>query len=145
MVLNKFVFEANCGYIIINRKHMTMKYFVAFILILTTTFTFAQFPQTGTTSDRVEAMANILTDSYNKELVLSGVQIPLFKEVVEKYIIMSEDVIEKMDGREELDALVELQARETLEMNDILTQIQYRMYKKVKYNLQPVKTIDPKE
>lgn len=119
-----------------------MKYTFTFILLITTTFAFAQFPKTTATSDRVEALANNLTDAYNKEIVLTGIQVPLFKSVVEKYIIKSEEVIEKMDGRAELDALVQLQAQETLEMNDILTQPQYRIYKKVKYDLQPLKMVD---
>jgi hypothetical protein len=119
-----------------------MKSILILLLFVTTTFCYAQYPKTSATSDRVEAMANILTDSYNKQLVLTGVQIPLFKGVVEKYINKSEEVIEKLDGREELDALVELQAKETLEMNDILTQPQYRLYKKIKYDLQPLKVIE---
>lgn len=118
-----------------------MKSIVTILLVLTTSFCFAQFPKTTTTSDRIEAMANELTESYNKQLVLTGVQIPLFKKVVEEYMIKSEKVMEQLDGREELDALVELQARETLEMNDILTQPQYRLYKKVKYELQPLKIV----
>lgn len=119
-----------------------MKYILTLLLLITTSLSFAQYPQTGTTSDRVEAMARNLTDSYNEELMLNGVQIPLFKEVVEKYIIESEETMERLDGRAELDALVQLQAKESLEMSEILTQPQYRLYKEVKYKLQPLKTVD---
>ncbi len=119
-----------------------MRYILTFLLLITTTFTYAQFPQSGSTSDRVEAMARNLTDSYNKELVLTGVQIPLFTEVVEKYIIESEKAIETLEGRAELDALVQLQAKESLEMSELLTQPQYRRYQDVKYKLQPLKTVE---
>ena len=105
-----------------------MKSIITILLIITYTFCYAQFPKTTATSDRVKAEAEILTDAYNDQLALTGIQIPLFKGVVEKYIMKSEEVIEQLDGREELDMLVELQARETLEMNDILTQPQYRLY-----------------
>ena len=119
-----------------------MKTIVTFLLILTTTFSFAQFPKPNPTSERVKAMAEGLTKSYNQELGLNGVQYPLFKGIVEKYIIQAEEVKEKLEGREELDMLVELQTRETLEMNDLLTQPQYRLYKKLKFDLQPLKTVE---
>ncbi|MGJ8592974.1 MAG: hypothetical protein ACSHXF_10520 [Aquaticitalea sp.] len=122
-----------------------MKTVLTLFLVVMTTFSYAQYPNTITTTDRVDAMANNLTDSYNKELVLTSVQIPLFKNVVEKYIIASEKATEQLDGREELNALVELQAKETLEMSEILTQNQLRLYKKVKYDLQPLKSIDTKD
>lgn len=118
-----------------------MKPLFTVVLIVISTCGYAQFPKTSPTSNRVEAMANNLTDSYNKELVLTGVQIPLFKDVIEEYIVKAEEVIEKLRGREQLNALVELQARESLEMNDILTQIQYRRYQKVKPYIQPLKMV----
>jgi hypothetical protein len=118
-----------------------MKLLISLLFVITSTFCYAQFPQTSATSNRIEAEASNLTDKYNKQLALTGVQLPLFKGVVEEYMKKSDKVIEQLDGREELNALVELQARETLEMNDILTQPQYRLYKKIKYELQPLKTV----
>ena len=118
-----------------------MKTFVTLLFISISTLTYAQFPKTSTTSDRIEAEASNLTDKYNNQLALTGIQLPLFKGVVEEYMKKSEKVIDQLEGREELNALVELQARETLEMNDILTQLQYRLYQKIKYNLQPLKTV----
>jgi hypothetical protein len=121
-----------------------MKTLIIILFISISNLTYAQFPQTSASSDRIEAEASNLTDAYNKQLALTGVQLPLFKGVVEEYMKKSDKVIEQLDGREELNALVELQARETLEMNDILTQLQYRLYKKIKYELQPLKTVDKK-
>ena len=119
-----------------------MKTFITFILICVSTLTYAQYPNTSPNSDKLEAEASNLTDKYNSQLALTGVQLPLFKGVVEEYMKKSNKVIEEMDGREELDALVQLQAKETLEMNDILTQPQYRLYKKLKYDFQPLKDVD---
>lgn len=118
-----------------------MKTFITVLFISLSTLTFAQYPKTTPTSNKIEVEASQLTEKYNRQLALTGIQIPLFKKVVEEYMTKSDKVIEEMDGREELNALVELQARETLEMNDILTQIQYRLYKKIKYDLQPLKKV----
>lgn len=46
------------------------------------------------------------------------------------------------EGREELNALVEMQANESLAMNDILTLYQYRLYKKLKPEIQPLKMVE---
>lgn len=112
------------------------------IFSLFTISTYAQYPQTIPTSNQIKVKAENLTTEYSKQLALTGIQIPLFREVVEEYMTKSEKVIEEMEGRAELNMLVELQARETLRMNDILTQMQYRLYKQVKANIQPLKVID---
>lgn len=112
------------------------------IFALTTTASFAQYPNTSVPSDQIKTKAENLTTKYSQQLALTGIQIPLFREVVEEYIVKSEKVIEEFEGRQELDILVELQARETLRMNDILTQPQYRLYKRLKWKLQPLKVIE---
>ncbi len=108
---------------------------------LFTVLTYAQYP-TSATSNEIKVKAENLTTEYSKYLALTGVQIPLFKGVVEEYMKKSEKAIEELEGRQELDILVELQARETLRMNDILTQPQYRLYKQLKTKLQPIKVIE---
>lgn len=112
------------------------------IFALMTIASFAQYPETSATSDQIKTKAEKLTTEYSKQLALTGVQIPLFREVVEEYLEKSEKVIEELEGRQELDILVELQARETLRMNDILTQPQYRLYKQLKTKIQPLKVIE---
>ncbi|MEZ4802588.1 MAG: hypothetical protein R2797_07415 [Gelidibacter sp.] len=112
-------------------------------LVIMSSNAFAQYPSQPTPS-HIQKEADRLTDSYGKQLALTGVQIPLFKNVVEEYLMKAEKTKDALDGREELDALVELQARETLEMNDILTRPQYELYKKLKYKLQPLKVLKEK-
>ena len=121
-----------------------LKRLFTLIILFTVSLSYAQFPKTESDRGNIDYQADQLTEQYNRQLALTGVQIPLFKEVVEKYIKLSNDAKNRLDGVAELDALVELQAKETLEMNDILTQPQYRLYKKLKYDLQPLKVIDPK-
>lgn len=117
-----------------------MKTIVIILIALMSFTSYAQYP-TPVTSNEIKTEAEQLTHKYSAQLALTGVQIPLFKNVVEEYLLKAEKTIEAFEGRKELDALVELQARETLEMNDILTQPQYRLYKKLKYDYQPLKVI----
>ncbi|MCK7589198.1 hypothetical protein M0G43_01290 [Subsaxibacter sp. CAU 1640] len=123
----------------------TIKILFTFTLLFTFSVAHAQFPKTESDRGNVAYQADQLTERYNSQLALTGVQLPLFKEVVEKYIKLADDAKARLDGKAELDALVELQARETLQMNDILTQPQYRLYKKLKYDYQPLKVVDPKD
>lgn len=121
-------------------KSVKMKTIVIILIALMSFTSYAQYP-TPVTSNEIKTEAEQLTHKYSAQLALTGVQIPLFKNVVEEYLLKAEKTIEAFEGRKELDALVELQARETLEMNDILTQPQYRLYKKLKYDYQPLKVI----
>ncbi len=121
-----------------------LKILLTFVIVLNCSFSYAQFPKTESDRGPINYQADQLTEQYNKQLALTSIQIPLFKEVVEKYIKLANETKDRLDGVAELDALVELQARETLQMNDILTQPQYRLYKKLKADFQPLKVIDPK-
>ncbi len=118
-----------------------MKTILFTILISSISFySYAQYPA-EVVSDSIRTEAEQLAHKYSAQLALTGVQIPLFKNVVEEYMLKAANTIETFEGRKELDALVELQARETLEMNDILTRLQHRLYKKLKYDYQPIKVI----
>lgn len=121
-----------------------MKTLLTVTFLLMTSFGYAQYPKMEATSDRIKTKAHELTTEYNKQLVLTGEQIPLFEETVEDYLVKAETISNTLDGKAELDALLELSVKETLRMNDILTQPQYRLYKKIKLKLQPLKTIDEK-
>lgn len=114
--------------------------FITILITLISYGSYAQYP-TRVASDSIRTEAEQLTHKYSAQLALTGVQIPLFKNVVEEYMLKAEKTIEAFEGRKELDALVELQARETLEMNDILTRLQYQLYKKLKFDYQPLKVI----
>lgn len=122
-----------------------MKTLITILTLFITSHAFAQYPQVTPDSDNTKYQAEQLTDKYNSQLALTGIQLPLFKEVVEKYILLANEAKDQYEGKEELDMLLELQARETLQMNDILTQPQYRLYKKLKYDYQPLKIVDPEK
>src|SRR5690606_17492978 len=106
-----------------------MKILITLFTFFITSYTFAQYTQATSDNGNTTYQAEQLTDKYNRQLALTGIQIPLFKEVVEKYILLANEAKDQYEGKEELDMLLELQARETLQMNDILTQPQYRLYK----------------
>lgn len=122
-----------------------MKTLITILTFLMASYTFAQYPQVASDNGNTKYQAEQLTGKYNSQLALTGIQIPLFKEVVEKYIILANEAKEQYDGKQELEVLLELQARETLQMNDILTQPQYRLYKKLKFDYQPLKTVEPEK
>ena len=42
-----------------------------------------------------------------------------------------------------MDALTELAIKESLDMQDILTRIQYNLYKKIRQDIQPIKLVNP--
>lgn len=117
---------------------------ILFILLLPFS-TYAQYPPTSPVPSDIKSDAHRLANRYSDQLALTGIQIPLFKNVLEEYMMKAEKAISIFEGREELNMLVELQARESLEMNDILTQIQYRLYQRLKFEYQPLKVISDQE
>lgn len=119
-----------------------MKTLITFLFVLTTTSIFAQFPQASVTDINVKLRADKITAEYNKHLGLNGIQIPLFKNKVAHYLVLADEIKRNNEGRAELDALVEMQANESLAMNDILTLYQYRLYKKLKPEIQPLKMVE---
>ena len=118
-----------------------MKTLITLLFLSVATFGYAQLPDTTPSSDRIEAKADDLIAEYNSQLALTSVQLPLFRNVVEDYLQKSEAAKQRYTGREQLDALLELQIDETLKMGNILTSPQYDVYKKIKLKLQPLKTV----
>ncbi|MBA6154472.1 hypothetical protein [Gelidibacter maritimus] len=119
-----------------------MKTLLTLLFVVATNFVLAQYPKASVTDINVKERADNITAQYNEHLGLTGVQIPLFKNKVAHYLVLADEIKRDHDGREELDALVEMQANETLAMNDILTLYQYRLYKKIKPEIQPLKMIE---
>lgn len=119
-----------------------MKTIYTFILMLSTTFTFAQYPDVSHESRAVKKEAEKITNIYDAQLGLDGNQLPIFQDKVEDYIGLSNKVKKDLDGKAELDALTSLMVKESLEMKDILTRIQYNVYKKIRQKIQPLKNID---
>lgn len=118
-----------------------MKTIVTSILLLFSTTIFAQIPD-GAESPSIKSEADRITNAYDRHLGLTGIQYPLFKNKVADYLELAEKIKEENEGRAELNALVEMQAKESLAMNDILTQLQYEAYKKVKSKIQPLKIVN---
>ena len=90
----------------------------------------------------IEKEASRIVDVYNDQLVLTSVQLPLFRTKVEDYLVLAEEIKANLDGKEELDALLTMQTKETLQMKNILTQQQLKLYEKMKPTVQPLKTVD---
>jgi hypothetical protein len=114
-----------------------------FLIVLSITFGFAQqYPPVTDGSPEIEAEADYITEAYDKELAMTVKQKALFKLKVEDYLIIRKEIESQYDGKEELTALAKLQTKETLDMNDILTRIQMKVYKRIKPEIQPLKIVE---
>ena len=118
-----------------------MKYLISFLICMIVGIGQAQVP-TQATAPSIENEADRLVEIYNENLVLTDVQLPLFRNKLEDYLKLAEEARKNLDGKEELDALVEIQTNETLQMKNILTQNQLKLYKKIKPKVQPLKVVD---
>ena len=119
-----------------------MKYFSLLLAFLTFGFGNAQDPILQKDHPNLEKEAFAITRQYNQELALDGKQIILFQKKVEEFLIRREDIKKRYSGKRELDALMNMQTQETLEMMNILTQPQMDLYKKIKPNIQPLAEVD---
>ncbi len=119
-----------------------MKTLITCIILLFSTTIIAQVPGVSISDPNIKMEADRITKEYSSHLALTGIQIPLFKNKVAHYLVLAKDIKRDKQGRAELDALVEMQAQESLAMNDILTRMQYRLYKKLKTEIQPLKMVE---
>lgn len=119
-----------------------MKTIITGILMFCCTSIFAQFPSASVTDPNIKLKAEQLTEQYSEHLALNGLQIPLFKNKIAHYLVLEEQIKREKKGREKLDALIEMRAAETLAMNDILTLYQYRLYKKVNFEVYPLEVVE---
>ncbi|WP_136481564.1 hypothetical protein [Cognatitamlana onchidii] len=103
----------------------------------------AQFPDRVQGTRETKALAKELTRVYDAWLGLDGIQLPIFEEIVEDYIILSNKAKQQLEGKEELDALTELMINETLQMENLLTLFQFREYIRVRQEIQPIKKLEP--
>ena len=102
----------------------------------------AQDPIYQNGNDRFEKEAYKLAKEYNKKLVLSGKQFNLFQKKIEEFKIKREKIEKQYKGKEKLDMLYKLQAQETGEMRNILTQPQFRLYEEIKPKYQPLEVVE---
>ena len=119
-----------------------MKNIITLLIAFISLSGFAQDNYLQKGNEVLEAQAEKITKVYNKEVVLTAKQFQLFEMKVEEYLIRAEKIKNSMKGREMLDTMVALQAEETREMNNILTQPQMEVYKKMKPTVQPLATAE---
>lgn len=122
-----------------------MKYLITLIGLICFKITFAQFPDTTIETPEVRAKAEKLTEIYNAQLGLDGSQLPVFENKVADYLTLAKEIRSAYKGKEALDKLTKLMVKESLEMKDILTRIQYNEYKKIRQSIQPLKIVEPSE
>lgn len=119
-----------------------MKSIIIISIMLFTTVSFAQFPEASVTDPNIKAKADGITRDYSKQLALTGTQIPLFKNKIAHFLVLEDKILNDLQGKEQLDALVEMRANQSLDMNDILTLPQYRLYKKINFEIWPLRQIE---
>ena len=61
---------------------------------------------------------------------------------IEEFKIKREKIEKQYKGKEKLDMLYKLQAQETGEMRNILTQPQFRLYEEIKPKYQPLEVVE---
>jgi len=119
-----------------------MKKLIKTILLLFTTIIFSQnYPDTTISNESIREDAKKITKAYDAQLGLDGTQLPIFEDKVEDYLIKANQVKKDFEGMAELDALTKLMVKESLEMKDLLTRIQYQVYKKIRQDIQPLKAL----
>jgi hypothetical protein len=90
----------------------------------------------------IDEQADRLANLYDNQLALTAKQFLLFKNELKSTLEKRRLIEQRFSGKEKLDQLVTMQAYETAAMGDILTRIQFRRYKKIKPNLQPLDVVD---
>ena len=117
-----------------------MRKSITYLLIfISTLFVRAQDVESKYDSrDTFEEEAIELTDRYDNRLGLTANQRILFQKKVESFLIRAQEVRDEYNGKLELDELYKLQQEEMGEMNDILTQIQWRRYVEIRPQIQPL-------
>jgi len=121
-----------------------MKKLVSILILFASISVFSQDTVFQKSNSEAEKEAIELTQEYDLELSMTGKQRLLFQKKVEEFLIRSYKIEANLNGKEKLDLLYQLQQEETSEMNDILTRLQMKVYKKVRPIIQPLETV-PKE
>ena len=104
----------------------------------------AQDVYTQENTEIYEVEATRITQDYNKQLSLGGMQFALFTKKVQEFLIKRDKIEEGYTGKDKLDMLYRMQKRETLEMKDILTRPQFKVYRRIKSDIQPIAVVEVK-
>lgn len=124
------------------KKNFYKKALTTLFLLLITVTAFAQNPYHQKSNDEIEAQAVTITRKYDEQLGLTAKQEMLFKIKVAEYLINEQKIRNSnLSIKQKFRAIRKNSRRETADMGDILTRIQYRLYKKVKPEFQPVRPI----
>ena len=118
-----------------------MKFTLYIYLLFFSINILAQDPMLQKPDVSLDAKAKDLTVQYNKHLGLTIDQIGLFDIKVEEFLIRREKIENTFEGREKLELLYTLQLQETIEMQNILTQLQMDVYKRVRPEIQPLEVV----
>ncbi len=119
-----------------------MKKLTIIITLLFTATIYAQNPYLQKSDVSVKQEAEAITEKYNNQLSLTTKQFLLFQSKVEEYLIKSNEVKEKFEGRDKLDNLYLLQQQEIGDMGDILTRIQLDLYKEIRPKIQALASVE---
>ncbi|TYP75252.1 hypothetical protein [Aquimarina intermedia] len=116
-----------------------MKTLFTGILIFLAVQTYSQNPYTQNSDAEMEAHAKELADWYNDELGFTETQWLQFERKVEEHLINEKKIRNsQLSIKEKIAALKENYYAETQGMNDILTQPQMEVYRRVKQNYQKI-------
>ncbi|TBN06730.1 hypothetical protein EYD45_02275 [Hyunsoonleella flava] len=118
-----------------------MRHIFLLLLLSFTSLAFAQYPDTTYESPEIRKEAKQIVQTYDAQLGLDGAQEPIFLDKIEDYLVLTHNAKKNLDGKEELDALTSLMAKQSLDMQDILTRPQFQLYKKIWQDIQPIKII----
>lgn len=113
----------------------------AVVLLFSVSQAYAQDPLLQRNNETLDKVATAITKSYDEQLALDGKQFILFQKKVEEFLIREEKIHNQYSGKKKLDFINELRKAETLEMRNVLTSIQYDLYKKIKPKIQPLATV----
>ncbi len=89
-----------------------------------------------------DAEAEKITKAYDVQLSLDANQFVLFEKKVEEFLIKRAKIEANYSGKYKLDMLYRMQARESVEMKNILTRPQLEVYDRIKNEIQPLKEIE---
>lgn len=118
-----------------------MKRWMLLIGFLISVKVFAQDPMLQKPDRSLSDEVSALTEAYNRELGLDTDQLGLFEMKLEEFLIRRKKIESLLEGEEKLETLYEMQAEETLEMQDILTHYQFVVYQQVKPSIQPIEVV----
>ncbi len=104
----------------------------------------AQDVYTQNNTEIHDAEAERITKEYQKQLSFTGDQFVLFEKKIQEFLIKRSKIEERYTGKDKLDMLYRMQARETVEMKNILTRPQLKVYRRVKNEIQPMAVVEEK-